>query len=132
MITWVALFSTGDDDSAELQQIEVEASDKRAARKIAAEQCPNGFSLSDIAKKRGNHGGKRAGAGQPAKHGERTKALRLPESLVNSQDRIDRILAIPELQQLLNDWEEDCRQNPESARRHFLREALQEIRSLGY
>lgn len=132
MTIWTVLYSTSDDDDAQLQQIEIEASDKREARKIAADKCPTGFSLSDIAKKRGNHGGKREGAGQPSKHGERTKALRLPESLVSSPEKVDQILTIPQLQELLDEWEKDCEDNPKSVRRHFLRQALQDIRALGY
>ena len=132
MATWIALFATSDDDSADLKQIEHEANDKRVAKKLATQECPNGYFLSDLAKKRGNHGGRREGAGQPAKHGEKTKALRLPVSLVDSQDGIDRILNIPQLQELLEEWEQDCEDNPGSARRHFLRQALADIRSLGY
>ena len=50
MATWIALFATSDDDSADLKQIELEANDKRVAKKLATQECPNGYFLSDLAK----------------------------------------------------------------------------------
>jgi hypothetical protein len=39
--------------------------------------------------------------------------------------------AIPSLKTVLDHWEAECMANPDGARYHFLRQALEEIRALG-
>jgi hypothetical protein len=67
------------------------------------------------------------GAGRPPKHGEKTKPLRVPMSVSASQ-----VSSIPELQAILDHWETECAKNQNSARHYFLRQALDEIRALGF
>lgn len=122
------LLATTEDLDAELDIVEIEADCKIEAIKIAQGKYPELF-ITDCVKKRRPHGGKREGSGQPSKYGERTRVVRLPESLA---DQRDLIVAIPELRELLDDLEKDCADNPNSARRYFLKQALGEIRSLGF
>lgn len=70
---------------------------------------------------------RRVGGGRPPKHGEETRSIRVPLSIPTEQ-----ITAIPELQTVLDYWEVRCLENPESARHYFLRQALDEIRALGF
>lgn len=130
MQSWSILLATSETDDAELKTIEVVASSKTEALEIATSQClGTDFKISDIIKKVVGHGGARPGAGQPSKYGEKTKTVRLPESLA---DQRDLIVAIPELQKLLDELEQDCLDNPDSARRYFLRKAISQIRCLGF
>lgn len=122
------LLATSQNLEAELDIVEIEADCKSEAIKIAQSKYPELF-ITDCVKKRSPHGGKREGSGQPSKYGERTRVVRLPESLA---DQRDLIVAIPELRELLDDLEKDCADNPNSARRYFLKQALGEIRSLGF
>jgi hypothetical protein len=71
---------------------------------------------------------RRPGGGRPPKHGETTKSVRVPVS-VSTQ----LISSIPELQRILDHWEEQCiAAGDNSARHHFLRQAIDEIRALGF
>jgi hypothetical protein len=67
------------------------------------------------------------GGGRPPKHGEKTKSVRIPESVPT-----ELVSAIPELQAILDHWESEWAKNPDSARHYFLRQALDEIRALGF
>lgn len=130
MQVWSILLTTSDRDDAELKTLEIEADSKIDAIEIATSQyLGTDFKISDIVKKTGSHGGARPGAGQPTKYGETTKPVRLPVSLA---DKRDLIVAIPELQRLLDELDQDCHDNPDSARRYFLRKAISQIRSLGF
>lgn len=73
------------------------------------------------------HGGKRPGAGRPSRFGEKTKMARVPISVSR-----ELVSAIPELQATLDYWEAECAKNPKSARHYFLRQALSELRALGF
>jgi hypothetical protein len=70
---------------------------------------------------------RKAGGGRPPKHGEATRSVRVPNSVPT-----ELISSIPELQAVLDHWEQQCRDNPNSARHYFLKQALDEIRALGY
>ncbi len=70
---------------------------------------------------------RKAGAGRPTKHGEVTRSVRVPVSVPT-----ELISSIPELQAVLDHWESECVSNPDSARHYFLKQALDEIRALGY
>lgn len=70
---------------------------------------------------------RRPGGGRPAKHGETTRSIRVPLSIPT-----ELITSIPELQIVLDHWESKCAENPDSARHYFLRQALDEIRALGF
>ena len=70
---------------------------------------------------------RRVGGGRPAKHGEETRSIRVPVSIPTEQ-----ITSIPELQVVLDYWESRCLENPDSVRHYFLRQALDEIRALGF
>lgn len=122
------LLATTETLEAELKTLEIEADSKAQAKEFAHDRFPH-FFITDCVKKRNKHGGKRLGSGQPSKYGERTRPVRLPESLANKRDLM---VAIPELQELLNELEKDCQDNPGSARRYFLEKALQDIRNLGF
>ena len=67
------------------------------------------------------------GAGRPPKHGEETRSIKVPMSVSTEQ-----ITSIPELQRIIDHWEDECAANPDSARHYWLRKAIDEIRSLGY
>jgi hypothetical protein len=67
------------------------------------------------------------GAGRPPKYGEQTRSIRIPMSISTKQ-----ITSIPELQRIIDHWEDECVANPGSVRYQFLRQMLEEIRSLGY
>jgi hypothetical protein len=67
------------------------------------------------------------GAGRPAKYGEQTRSIRVPMSITTAQ-----ITSLPELQRIIDHWEDECVANPGSVRYQFLRQMLEEIRSLGY
>ena len=77
--------------------------------------------------KNGNPRKRRPGAGRPTKHGEETRSIRVPVSIPTEQ-----ISSIPELQVILDYWQTRCNENPESARHHFLRQMIDEIRALGF
>jgi hypothetical protein len=70
---------------------------------------------------------RRPGAGRPTKHGEQTRSIRVPLSIPT-----ELITNIPELQVIIDYWEKECRNNPESSRHYYLRKVLDEIRGLGY
>lgn len=130
MTIWQVLLATSDNDDAQLQTIEVEGETKSDALLLASERCyGTPFKVSDIFRKVGSHGGVRPGAGQPSKFGEKTKTVRLPESLAEQRDLI---VAIPELRRLLDEIEQDCQENPDSPRRYFLVKAVNRIRALGF
>jgi len=44
----------------------------------------------------------------------------------------EQITSIPELQRVIDHWEDECFANPDSARHYWLRKAIDEIRALGY
>ena len=67
------------------------------------------------------------GAGRPPKYGEQTRSIRVPVSITTRQ-----ITSIHELQRIIDHWEDECVANPDSVRYHFLRQMLEEIRTLGY
>lgn len=70
---------------------------------------------------------RRPGGGRPAKHGEDTRSIRVPLSIATEQ-----ITAIPDLQVVLDYWEGQCKENPDGSRYYFLKQALDEIRALGF
>lgn len=70
---------------------------------------------------------RKEGGGRPKKHGEATRSVRVPMSV-----ETEVISAIPELRAILDHWEQDCINNPDSARHYYLKKALDEIRALGY
>jgi hypothetical protein len=72
-------------------------------------------------------GGKRDGAGRPKGVTIPTRVKRIPTDV--SDEVIDNI---PTLRDLLSHWEDECLANPENPRHYFLRQALEEIRNLGY
>lgn len=73
-------------------------------------------------------GGKREGAGRPAGTTIPTRVKRIPTDLTDQQ--IDNL---PELRALIDHWEEECVAAGEgSARHHFLKQMIEEIRVLGY
>jgi hypothetical protein len=67
------------------------------------------------------------GAGRPTKHGEPTRSIRVPMSITTAH-----ITSLPELQRIIDHWEDECVANPGSVRYQFLKKALEEIRALGY
>lgn len=77
-------------------------------------------------------GGKRIGAGRPV---GTTKGEGMPTRVVRVSAEVtkEQCDSIPQLIELLNHWEDECRHaQPDSARHYFLRKALDEIRALGY
>lgn len=72
-------------------------------------------------------GGKREGAGRPKGVTIPTRVKRIPTDV--SDDAIDNI---PILRDLLAHWEDECLANSGNPRHYFLRQALEEIRNLGY
>ena len=71
---------------------------------------------------------RKPGAGRPPKHGEPTRSVRVPMSVPT-----ELISSIPDLQQVLDYWEDECATALEnSARHHFLKQCLEEIRNLGF
>lgn len=83
--------------------------------------------MTEPTTKEGKPRKRKPGAGRPAKHGETTRSIRVPLSIPTEQ-----ITSIPELQTVLDHWENKCAENPDSARHYFLKQALDEIRALGY
>jgi hypothetical protein len=81
----------------------------------------------DNLNKQGKPRKRRPGAGRPPKHGEQTRSIRVPLSIPT-----ELITNIPELQVIIDYWEKECRDNPESSRHYYLRKVLDEIRALGY
>ena len=67
------------------------------------------------------------GVGRPPKHGEQTRSIRVPLSIPT-----ELITNIPELQVIIDYWEKECGDNPESFRHYYLRKVLDEIKALGY
>lgn len=129
MTTWKVLLAESEEDSAAIREIEVEARSKAIARELAYELALPGEEIADMVSLKSQHGGSRPGSGQPSRYGKPTKAIRVSEDLVHERAVIE---AIPELRILLNELEQDCRDNPDSARRYFLRQALANIRALGF
>lgn len=78
-----------------------------------------------------SHGGKRSGAGRPkgtSKEKQPTYVVRVPAEI--SKEHIE---AIPSLRTVLDYWEDECLTAGEgSARHYFLRQAIEEIRALGF
>jgi hypothetical protein len=70
---------------------------------------------------------RKPGGGRPAKHGEQTRSIKVPLSIPT-----ELVTSIPDLQVILDHWEEKCLENPDSTRHYFLRQALEEIRALGF
>ncbi len=67
------------------------------------------------------------GGGRPPKHGENTRSIRVPSSIPT-----ELCSAIPELQAILDSWEERATSEPTSPRYYYLKEMIAEIRALGY
>lgn len=129
MTMWKVLLAEGEDDSAAIREVQVEAHTKAIALKLVARLAFPSEQIADVIKVKGQHGGSRPGSGQPSRYGKPTKTIRVSEDIADKRDLIE---AIPELQALLDELEQDCRDNPESARRYFLRQALANIRALGF
>lgn len=70
---------------------------------------------------------RKPGGGRPPKHGEATRSVRVPESVTT-----ELISSIPELQAILDHWEQECHNNNGSPRYYYLKRCLDEIRALGY
>lgn len=70
-------------------------------------------------------GGKREGAGRP-QEAKKTHVVRVPVDV--SKDECE---AIPSLKDVLAYWRQECDNNPDGARYHFLKQALDEIAELG-
>jgi hypothetical protein len=83
--------------------------------------------MNELTTKEGKPRKRKPGGGRPAKHGETTRSIRVPLSIPTEQ-----ITSIPELQTILNTWEERCIANPEGSRYYFLKEMIDEIRALGF
>jgi hypothetical protein len=81
----------------------------------------------DSLNKQGEPRKRRPGAGRPTKYGEPTRSIRVPISITTAQ-----ITSLPELQRIIEHWEDECIANPGSVRYQFLRQMLEEIRTLGY
>jgi len=81
----------------------------------------------DSLNKQGKPRKRAPGAGRPTKHGEQTRSIRVPVSITTEQ-----VTSLPELQRIIDHWEDECVANPDSARHYFLSKALEEIRALGY
>jgi hypothetical protein len=84
-------------------------------------QCDKGLTAEGKPRKR------RVGGGRPPKHGEDTRSIRVPLSV-----ETEVISSIPELRAILDHWEQDCINNPDSSRHYYLKKALDEIRALGF
>lgn len=70
-------------------------------------------------------GGARENAGRK-KEGKSTHTIRVSNEITREDAEI-----IPELKRLVADWEADCEANPKSARRDYLRKAVNQLRALG-
>lgn len=70
-------------------------------------------------------GGKREGAGRKAE-GKSSHTIRVSVEISKEDAEL-----IPELKRLVADWDEDCKANPKSARRDYLRKAVNQLRALG-
>lgn len=70
---------------------------------------------------------RRSGAGRPPKHGEETRSVRVPVSVP-----AELVSSIPELQAILDSWEERALVNQSSERYYFLRQMIDEVRALGF
>jgi hypothetical protein len=72
-------------------------------------------------------GGKREGSGRP-REAVKTHAVRIPIDVSKAECE-----AIPSLKDVLANWEEKCiAAGDKSARHYFLKQALEEIRALGF
>lgn len=76
-------------------------------------------------------GGKRKGAGRPKNS---SKFNGMPSKVIRVSQEVDvlQAQAIPELQALIQHWEDECLANPESARHYYLRKFLDELQALGF
>lgn len=74
-----------------------------------------------------NQGSKRPGSGKVSRPVEATKMAKIPVSV----DR-DTVLAIPDLQIILDKWESECNANRGGARYALLKQMIDEIRALGF
>jgi hypothetical protein len=81
----------------------------------------------DNLNKQGKPRKRRPGAGRPPKHGEQTRSIRVPLLIPT-----ELITNIPELQVIIDYWQKECTDNPESSRHYYLRKVLDEIRGWGY
>jgi len=76
-------------------------------------------------------GGKRVGAGRPKgttkSGGIPSKVVRVPVDV--TKEMLDNLIP---LRSLISDWEAECEANPDSPSHYFLRQALEEIKNLGY
>jgi hypothetical protein len=73
-------------------------------------------------------GGKREGAGRPKGVTIPTRVKRIPTDIPD--ELIDNL---PTLRDILNHWEDECLTvGKNSARHYFLKQAIEEIRALGY
>ncbi len=70
---------------------------------------------------------RRSGGGRPPNLGEETRSIRVPVSVPT-----ELCTAIPELQAVLDHWDSECSKNPDAVRYYFLKQALDEIRALGF
>jgi hypothetical protein len=61
--------------------------------------------------KQGKPRKRRPGAGRPTKHGEPTRSIRVPISITTTQ-----ITSLPELQRIIDHWEDEYIANPGSVR----------------
>lgn len=76
-------------------------------------------------------GGKRVGAGRKVGSGK-GEGLKTHVVRISSEISKEQCNAIPSLIAILDYWEDECVANPDNPRHHFLRQALDEIRSLGF
>jgi hypothetical protein len=71
---------------------------------------------------------RRPGAGRPTKHGEGTRSIRVAMSIST-----ELVSTIPNLQRVLDYWEDDYTAAGEnSARHHFLKQCLRKSEFLGF
>lgn len=70
---------------------------------------------------------RRPGGGRPRKYSEATRSLRVGVSV-----SAEMVSSIPELQAILDTYEEMACANPKSERYYFLKKMIDEIRALGY
>lgn len=111
MPNWDVVISRGQ----ELQTVVVEALNKVEAVAKASEEYGSSYRVhTNVVRHRGTHGGARKGSGQPSKHGEPTKVVRLPESLAN--DVVGFVQKYRDLERLINDSYADLEK-----RKHLVR-----------
>lgn len=74
-------------------------------------------------------GGRREGAGRPKGTSGKTptRVVRVPVTVTD-----DQLRALESVVVLLDHWEEECTKNPDGARYHFLRQAIEDVRATGF